>query len=317
MAMEEWVRVVFMGSTDFGVPALEALKNRGHDVAGIVSTPASPKGRGLALCDSPLVTFAKKSGYAPIMTPQSLAAESFVDELKKLAADVFVVVAFRILPRAVFTIPRLGTYNIHASLLPRYRGPAPVQRAIAAGEKETGVTIFRIDAGVDTGAIVCARKTDIGPEETAPQLSERLSRLGAESLAEALELVASDTAVLATQDGSRACGAPKLTKAEGRIDWNRPAQEIFNMIRAFKPFPGAYTFLHDVRITVEWGVVAGEKDPGTEAPGTVVAGARDGFDVQCASGRIRVLLVRPEGRKTMAARDFANGRGIGAGTRFA
>jgi methionyl-tRNA formyltransferase len=315
--MEERVRVVFMGSTEFGVPALQALKNKGHDIAGIVSTPASTKGRGLALYDSPLATYAKKSGYAPIMTPQSLAAGSFVDELKKLAADVFVVAAFRILPRAVFTLSRLGTYNIHASLLPRYRGPAPVQRAIAAGEKETGVTIFRIDAGVDTGAIVCTRKTDIGPEETAPQLTERLSKLGAEALAEALELVASGTAVLAAQDGSRACGAPKLTKAEGRIDWNRPAQEIFNMIRAFKPFPGAYTFLHDARVTLEWGVVAGEKDPRTEAPGTVVAVARDGFNVQCASGRIRVLLVRPEGRKTMAAGDFANGREIGAGTRFA
>jgi methionyl-tRNA formyltransferase len=314
---EELVRIVFMGSTEFGVPALEALKNKGHDVAGIVSTPASPKGRGLALHDSPLVSYAKKSGYAPILTPQSLAAMSFADELRNLAADVFVVAAFRILPKAVFTIPRLGTYNIHASLLPRYRGPAPVQRAIAAGDRETGVTIFRIDAGVDTGAIVCARKTGIGPEETAPQLSERLSRLGADALVEALELVASGSSVFATQDGTLACGAPKLTKAEGRINWNRPAMEIFNMIRAFKPFPGAQTFLDDLRITVEWGVVAGERDAAAEAPGTVVAAPKDGFDVQCASGRIRVLLVRPEGKKTMTARDFANGRGIVVGTRFA
>jgi len=311
------VRFVFMGTTDFGIPALKALVGNGHECAGIVSTPARRKGRGLSLSESPMVMYAKENGLGPILAPESLTSDSLAGELKRAAADIFIVVAFRILPQTIFAIPPLGTFNIHASLLPRYRGPAPIQRAIAAGENETGVTIFRIDAGIDTGAIVLSKKTVIGPEETAPQLSGRLSRLGAEALVEALPMIASGEFVPAAQDGSLTCGAPKLAKSEGKIDWQLPAQEIFNRIRAFKPFPGSYTFLDEMRISVEWAVPLPGHEGAAGAPGAVLAVAKDGFEVQCGRGVLHVTEVKPEGKRAMAAHDFASGRRLAAGTRFA
>lgn len=309
------MRFVFMGTTEFGIPALEALVGNGHECVGLVSTPARRKGRGLLLSESPLVMYAKENRLGPILTPESLGSDSLAEELRKSAADIFVVVAFRILPPAIFGIPPQGTYNIHASLLPRYRGPAPIQRAIAAGEKETGVTIFRIDAGIDTGVIVFSRNTVIGPEETAPQLSGRLSRLGAEALVEALPMIASGAFVPAAQDGSLACGAPKLAKSEGKIEWQLPAQEIFNRIRAFKPFPGSYTFLDGMRINIEWGVPLPEREA-AGAPSVVAAVSGDGVDIQCGTGVLRVIRVKPEGKTVMPARDFASGRRLAAGTRF-
>jgi methionyl-tRNA formyltransferase len=310
------MRFVFMGTTEFGIPALEALISHGHECVGIVSTPARKKGRGLALSDSPLTLHARSQGLVPVLTPESLGNESLAQKLMETAADVFVVVAFRILPKTIFDIPHLGTYNIHASLLPRYRGPAPIQRAIAAGEKETGVTIFRIDSGIDTGAIILSRKTCIGPEETAQQVSDRLSKLGAEAIIEALALLKSGTATPVVQDRSQACGAPKLTKAEGKIDWHLPAQEIFNRLRAFKPFPGSYTFLEGIRINIEWGVpLPGHEAPGV--PGIIAAVSGDGVDVQCGKGVLRVIQVKPEGKTIMPARDFASGRHLAAGARFA
>ncbi len=309
------MRFVFMGTTEFGIPALEALVGNGHECVGLVSTPARRKGRGLLLSESPLVMYAKENRLGPILTPESLGSDSLAEELRKSAADIFVVVAFRILPPAIFGIPSRGTYNIHASLLPRYRGPAPIQRAIAAGEKETGVTIFRIDAGIDTGVIVFSRKTVIGPEETAPQLSGRLSRLGAEALVEALPMIASGAFVPAAQDSSLACGAPKLAKSEGKIEWQLPAKEIFNRIRAFKPFPGSYTFLDGMRINIEWGVPLPEREA-AGAPGVVAAVSGNGVDIQCGTGVLRVIRVKPEGKTVMPARDFASGRRLAAGTRF-
>ncbi len=314
---EETVRIVFMGTTQFGISALAGLKAAGHDIAAVVSTPASPKGRGRGLVDSPMALYAKSAGLLPLLTPQSLNDERFMEELKTFNADVFVVAAFRILPKAVFSIPPLGTYNIHASILPKYRGSAPIQRAVAAGETETGVTIFRIDTGIDTGRIVLAQKTAIGPEETAEQLAERLSVLGAESLPQALERVASGADILETQNPALACGAPKLTKAEGRIDWQKSARDIFNEIRAFKPFPGTYTFLDDTRISLEWGVPAAQGAGSDAVPGTVVTLDKEGFTVQCGEGAVAVTMVKPGGGTVMTARDFVNGHGIVAGARFA
>ncbi len=309
------MRFVFMGSSDFGIPALEALLNIGHRVAGIVTAPASKKGRGLGLSDSPLAIYAQDRELGPVLTPQSLVGDSVADELKAIAADVFVVVAFRILPPAIFGIPRLGTYNIHASLLPRYRGPAPIQRSIAAGEQETGVTIFKIDAGIDTGAIVLSKTTAIGPLETTPELSGRLSALGAQAIVEALARVEGGSVVYEQQDHSVACGAPKLTKAEGKIDWTEPAQLIFNKIRAFKPFPGTYTFLDGMRISIEWGIRVGDAAP-RGLPGAIAGIGKEGVEVECGSGLLRILEVKPEGRKSMPARDFVAGRQLGVGTRF-
>jgi len=310
------VRVVFMGSSEFGIPAIEEITKKGHSIAGIVSTPAREKGRGLALADSPVVEFARQKGLSPVFTPEKLSSDSFAEELKKTKADVFIVVAFRILPKTVFSIPPLGTYNIHASLLPRYRGPAPIQRAIAAGETETGVTIFRINQGVDTGEMVLLKKTTIADDETTPELSGRLSKLGAEALGEALELIKEGKTKFIVQDDSLACGAPKLLKSEGKISWDMAAPEIFNRIRAFKPFPGTFTFLDHLRIGIEWGIPVGTGAARAVEAGTVYEIGADGFDVQCGSGRLRVLRVKPEGKKSMPAADFVRGRGISQGTRF-
>jgi methionyl-tRNA formyltransferase len=309
------VRIVFMGSSDFGIPCLEELIRSGHSIAGIVSTPARKKGRGLVLSDSSITEYAVKKGIGPVLTPESLSSASVTEELKKISSDVFVVVAFRILPKAIFEIPALGTYNVHASILPKYRGPAPIHRAILAGDTETGVTVFRIDQGVDTGAVIVTKKTAIGPEETTPQLSKRLSQLGAGALVEALELVQNGTAVYGIQDNILASPAPKLLKAEGQIRWDTSAVRVFNMIRAFKPFPGAYTFLDNTRITIEWGIPV-FNDAGTFGPGIVSAVCSDGFEVQCGCGRLKVLMVKPEGKKIMQARDFVNGRGVREGTKF-
>lgn len=310
------MRVVFMGSAEFGIPALVALHKSGHEICSIISTPSAEKGRGLKLSESAVVMFARQQGLYPVETPQSLKNEEFEERLKSLHADIFVVVAFRILPEKIFRIPPLGTYNIHASLLPRYRGPAPIQRAIAAGETETGITIFRIDRGVDTGNILLQKKVSIGESETAPQLSERLSHLGAEALMDAIGLIQNNRVVFHEQDHTAACPAPKLVKAEGKIQWNMHSRSLFNMIRAFKPFPGTFTFLDGIRISIEWGVPLDDEKTTFET-GAVCGITHEGFDVQCRESRLRVLSVKPEGKKIMSACDFLNGWRIRIGTKFA
>jgi methionyl-tRNA formyltransferase len=309
------MRVVFMGSSEFGIPCLLALRKGGHDICAIVSTPPALKGRGLKKSESAVVLFAAQHGLTPVFTPQSLKDDELGKCLASLNADLFIVVAFRILPKKIFGIPPLGTYNLHASLLPKYRGPAPIQRAILAGETETGITIFRIDEGVDTGKIVLQRKIAIGENETAQELSQRLSNLGAESLDDALGRIADGTVVFQDQIQALACPAPKLVKSEGRIDWNRHARSIFNMIRAFKPFPGTYTFFNASRISIEWAVAldGASADCGT---GEVCRITSEGFEVQCMGSRLLVLTVKPEGKKDMSASDFVNGWRIGKGTRF-
>lgn len=309
------MKIVFMGSADFGLPALNALIENGHSIAAVVSTPARKKGRGLILSDSQVVEFSREKGLSPIFTPQTLKSPDFVEALKKLEADVFVVVAFRILPKEVFSLPRLGTINIHASLLPKFRGPAPIQRAIAAGEKTTGITIFRIDQGIDTGTIILRKQTDIGDEETFPHLYGRLSILGSQGLLEAMNLLEKGTVHYMQQDETLASPAPKLSREEGKIDWNLPARTIFNRVRAFKPFPGTYTFLNGNRLHIERAVLI---DKGNDLPpGTICDVGSEGFDVQCAEGRLQVLEVKPEGKASMNARAFAVGRKIRPPMRFA
>lgn len=313
------MKIVFLGTTSFGIPALNALFKAGHEIVGIVSRPARQKGRGLKIIESDIALHAHEMGLGPVLCPQDLTSDQFTQDLSSLGAHLFVVVAFRILPREVFSIPELGTYNIHASLLPRFRGPAPIQRAIEAGETETGVTVFRIDAGIDTGNIVLQKKISIGEDETAQQLSQRLSVLGAEGIVEAVSLVQNAAAAPGRQDASLATPAPKLVKSEGKIRWDLPARTIYNMVRAFTPFPGTYTFLNGERVNVEKAAVhAGAFDAGGGASsGTILAVSGEGFDVRCGTDVLRVMVVKPEGKKSMSARDFANGRNLEKGMKFA
>ena len=307
------MNVVFFGSADFGVPSLARLM-QAHKVAAVVSTPPKPQGRGLKTVESPVVAFARRQNCAPIFTPDKLNGREFAEALENCRADVFIVVAFRILPKSLFSLPRLGTFNLHASLLPKYRGPAPIQRAIEAGEKETGVTVFRIDEGVDTGGILLQKRTTIGQSETSVELGERLSVCGAELLAEALEGIGRGTLRLMPQDSVLASRAPKLAKNEARIDWRRPAREINNKIRAFKPFPGTYTLLDGKRLGIERAEPIENVSQGDA--GVIIAIEDSFFDVRCSEGVLRVFQIKPESRRSMDVRDFMLGNRIAEGTRF-
>lgn len=309
------MKIVFMGSADFGIPTLENLA-RHHQIAGIVSTPARPKGRGLRVEDSPVVDFSKKRGFNPILTPEYLSDESFIQQLQSLHADIFVVVAFRILPRKVFAIPPLGTVNIHASLLPRYRGPAPIHRAIEAGEKESGITIFRIDEGIDTGEIIRQITIPIGATQTTPQLYEIMSRCGAENIVGAIEMLQRGEIVPSAQDHHEACKAPKLKKDEGVIDWTLPAETIFNKIRAFKPFPGTCSRLYEQRLGIEWAVPVDSGSDSEGEPGTITEVSSDSISVKCGTGALQLELVKPEGKRSMSVHDFLLGTRIVKGSRF-
>jgi methionyl-tRNA formyltransferase len=293
-----------MGSAEFGLPALDALV-KNHRICGIVTTPAKPQGRGLKLSDSPVATYAKQHNLGPILQPESLKSGEFINALQMLNADLFVVIAFRILPRDVFSIPKYGTINIHASLLPKYRGPAPIHRAIEAGEKCSGITIFRIDDGIDTGEILLQSEVEIGSMETTPELYERLSRLGAQSINEAISRLDSREIECLPQDHSLSSKAPKLSKEEAHIDWKLPAVTIFNKIRAFKPFPGTYCMVDNKRLGIDSAVVIDNEKVGV--PGKIAAVGDTFFDVACNPGLLRVIKVKPEGRRIMDTHDYLLG----------
>jgi methionyl-tRNA formyltransferase len=305
------MNIVFMGSSEFGIPTLEKLMER-HHICGVVSTPARPKGRGQKFLESPIAAYARSRNVEKIFTPPDLKSSDLFSGLSECRADVFVVVAFRILPGVLFSIPRLGTINIHASLLPALRGPAPIQRAIEAGEKQTGVTIFKIDEGVDTGGVLLQKKIEIGAEETTPGLSARLSHLGADALLETLDGLSQGTLVPVPQNAAYASRAPKLLKTEALLDWLQPAEALFNKIRAFKPFPGTCTFLEGKRLGIMWARSFGD-EPST-APGRISLVTDTFFEVECGKGRLRVLEVTPEGRRSMSVHDFLLGTKIREGT---
>jgi methionyl-tRNA formyltransferase len=304
-----------MGSSSFGIPSLERLIAGGHNIAAIVSTPARPQGRGRKIEDSPVSRYAYEKLKKPVIKPDDLKDGSLIRTLRELDPQLFVVIAFRILTESVFSIPSFGTLNIHASLLPRWRGPAPIQRAIEAGDKETGVTIFRIDSGIDSGEIILQKKAEILENECAPSLYDRLSILGAEAILEAIESIRLQTFSPIKQDPMLAIKAPKLTKAEARIDWRMPASAIFNRIRAFKPFPGTHTMLEGRRIGIEWALPLDEEITALE-PGTIARVDSESFIVQCGKGRLRILEVKPESKATMSVSAFLHGHQLIKGARF-
>ena len=310
------MRIVFLGSADFGLPCLQRLRADGHTIAGIVTTPPAPKGRGRKLTPSEVAVHARASGLGPILEPASLKSPDVAAALSELGADLFVVIAFRILPESIFSIPPMGTVNVHASLLPRFRGPAPIQRAIEAGETRTGVTIFRIDRGVDTGGILAQTGLDVGVEETTPQLRQRLSELGARTLSGVVHDLEAGTSTPQPQDNTTACAAPKLRKEESRIDWALPAPTIFNKMRAYKPFPGTSTTIEGAHVGIDWARPL-DSEPSSQPPGTILRLTPEGFVAQCGVGALHVLQVKPENGKLMSADAYARGHRIHPGQRFA
>lgn len=303
------MRLVFMGTPDFAFPSLNRLFTSSHTVLGVVTQPDRPCGRGSKVQFSPIKKMALAHGL-PLLQPAQLNESEFLRTLRSWNADCFVVVAFRILPKAVFTIPPKGTVNLHASLLPKYRGPAPIQRAILNGEKETGVTTFFIEETVDTGNWILQEKVEIGHEETAGELHDRLALLGAEVLLRTLDLIEKNQAIPHPQVGTPSV-APKIRPEEGKIDWTEPAEKVFNRIRAFSPKPGAYTFWNKKRLKILRASL--EQGISGQIPGTVLECQRDKILVACSSYAVGIREIQPESRRVLNVEEFLRGYGLKPG----
>ncbi len=308
------MRVIFMGTPAFALPSLKRLVEEGHGVVLVVTQPDRRAGRGLRLQPPPVKVAAEALGL-PVLQPETLKDEAVIARLQGLAPDVLVVAAYgRFVPKAILDIPRLGCYNVHPSLLPKFRGPAPIHRALMAGEEETGVTIIRMDEGMDTGPILLQKVTPILPEDTAGSLEDRLAVLGAEALAEALWLVEKNEASLVPQEHGLATYAPKLKEEEGRLQWSWEARRLHNLIRGFSPEPGAYTLFRGKRLKILRSALVSEEEGGQ--PGTILAIGKEGFVVATGRGALRLLEVQPEGRRRMTAAEFARGTHLRIGEAF-
>jgi methionyl-tRNA formyltransferase len=302
------MRLVFLGTPAFAVPSLEACLAAGHEVAAVLTQPDRPRGRGQQPAFSPVKQAALRLGLA-VHQPERVRRPEVVDLLAAIGARAMVVVGYgQIIPPSIIGLPPLGIVNVHASLLPKYRGAAPIQWAVANGETVTGVTTMKIDAGLDTGDILLARETVVGPDETAVELSERLAGMGARLLVETLAGLEAGTVAPRPQDSSQASLAPLLKKEDGAIDWSRPALEIHNRARGFQPWPGAYTSFRGQALNIWKTRVADET--ASAAPGTVVS-ARRRMLVACG-GRscLELVELQLEGRKRMPAGDFLNGQRV-------
>ncbi|TCV96310.1 methionyl-tRNA formyltransferase [Luteibacter rhizovicinus] len=301
------LRLVFAGTPDFAVPCLEACRASGADVVAVYTQPDRPAGRGRKLTASPVKEAAIAAGIA-VEQPESFKAEADRDTLAAYAPDLMVVVAYGlILPRKVLAIPRLGCWNVHASLLPRWRGAAPIQRAILAGDTESGVDLMQMEAGLDTGPMLVERRTPISADDTGGSLHDRLSVLGADALAEGLRRVmAGETLVATPQADTGVEYAHKLDKAEALLDFTRPAIELERKVRAFDPWPVAEAEVAGERLRI-WSAVAIAGEPGA-VPGSLLAASRDGLDIACAEGALRLLAVQRAGGRRIGVVDYLNAR---------
>jgi methionyl-tRNA formyltransferase len=298
------MRLVFLGTPAFAVPTLERLVECGHQVLAAVTQPDRPKGRGQSLAPPPVKEAALRLGV-PVYQPERVKRPESVDYLRSLAPEAMVVVGYgQIIPQFIIDIPPLGILNVHASLLPKYRGAGPIQWAIVNGETSTGVTIMRIDAGLDTGPMLLKAETAIGADETAIDLGRRLSVMGADLLVEALDALAAGRVVPQPQDNSQATYAPMLKKEDGRIDWSRSAVQIHNQVRGMQPWPGAYSIFRGGALHI-WRARATEAGAG-HPPGTLLR--IKPLLVTCGAGALELTDVQMEGRKRMPAADFANGQ---------
>ncbi len=303
--------VVFAGTPAFSVPALEAIAASRHAVRAVYTQPDRRAGRGLKLEPSPVKAAALAHGI-PVEQPATLKDPVAAGRLAAFEPDVMVVAAYGlILPQAVLDVPRLGCINIHASLLPRWRGAAPIQRAILAGDAQTGITLMRMEAGLDTGPMMARRAIGIGAEETAGSLHDRLASLGASMIVGGLDALAAGTATFTAQDDATATYAGKITKPEARIDWSRPATELERQVRAFDPWPVAETRLDGEQLRV-WAARAAAGS-GEAAPGTVLAADETGIAVACGDGSLLLQRVQVPGRRPVRAGELARSRSL-AGT---
>jgi methionyl-tRNA formyltransferase len=308
------MRLIFMGTPQFAVPAFEKLLNSKHQVLAVVTAPDKPRGRGRMLSPTPIKEAAQKASI-PVMQPTNLKSPAFIEQLRQLEPDLNAVVAFRILPEMVFSLPKFGSMNLHGSLLPAYRGAAPINWAIINGETKTGLTTFLLKKQVDTGDIISRREVAIEPEDDFGSLRDKMAAIGADLLLESIDALERGQVKAIPQGDTPYSAAPKLTPQTGSIDWNRPAKEIHNLIRGLSPFPGAYsTFAGKKLIILKSAILENFKQV---SPGTItVADSKTGLEVACKEGALLILQLKPEGKKAMGSAEFVRGYHVEAGTQF-
>jgi len=297
------MRIVFMGSPEFALPSLGILLEHQYDVPLVVTVPDKPAGRGRHVASSPVKDFADRRKIETLQ-PESLTDPAFLQRLKSLSPDLFVVVAFRILPKACYEIPSRGAFNLHASLLPKFRGAAPINWAIINGERETGVTTFFLQDRVDTGSVILQARTTIGPDETAGDLHDRLADIGAEIVLQTVHLIEVGKAKPWRQDDSLASRAPKIFKEGCRVDWNKTAREVHDFIRGLSPRPCAFSLLDESSFRFYRSRVASSGNGGS--PGSICATTTQ-LLVQTGSGAIEILEIQQEGKKRMSSEEFLRG----------
>jgi methionyl-tRNA formyltransferase len=308
------LRLIFMGTPDFAVPTLSALADHGHEIAAVYTRAPKPGGRrGLALQPTPVEQEARRRGLA-VLTPKTLRTDEALAEFRAHNADAAVVVAYgMILPQAILDAPRLGCYNLHASLLPRWRGAAPINRAIMAGDAETGVMVMKMDVGLDTGDVAMAERLAVTDAMTASDLHDKLAPLGADLMVRAMAALARGGLTLQKQAGDGVTYAAKIEKAEARIDWAKPARAVLRHIHGLSPFPGAWSEVEVDGEAVRVKILRCELAGGSGAPGAVLD---DQLTIACGEGAIRITLLQRAGKAPMQAADFLRGTPLKAGARF-
>lgn len=311
------MRIVFMGTPDFAKESLEKVYNAGHEILAVVTNPDRPKGRGMKLVASPVKEFAVSQNLKIYQPEKVRKNEDFINEIRSYEPDVICVVAYgKILPKEILEIPKLGCINVHGSLLPKYRGAAPIQWAVINGEKVTGVTTMYMDIGMDTGDMILKEETEIGPDETTGEVWERLAKIGAELLVKTLKQIENNTAPRITQ-GEDFSMAPMLDKEMSKIDWkNKTAQEIKNLVRGLNPIMGTYSYLNGKKIKI-WKVDIIKENNANMPSGTVIkADSKDGLYIKAKDGIIKVLEIQGENAKKMNIQEFLRGNKIENGSIF-
>ena len=310
------LRVVFFGTPEFAVPTLAAIVGSSHVVAGVVTQPDRPRGRGHQPSPSPVKAFAQRHGL-PVLQPERMRDEGFLEILRDLKADLGVVAAYgRILTDAILAIPRAGLINVHASLLPRWRGAAPVHRAVLAGDRETGVTIMRVVQALDAGPMLAVGRVPIDGDATSADVEQALAGLGARLALETVNLLAAGAVPEEPQPDEGVTYAERITKADAPIFWWRSAHEIHNQVRGLQPWPLAATTVGGHRLLIVRTAVAENPTPAAAIPGTILEADGDTLTIAAGQGVIRVLEIRPEGRRTMTAREFLAGHRMALGARM-
>lgn len=308
-------RIIYMGTPEFAVAPLKKLKEEGFDIAAVVTVPDKPAGRGLKLNESAVKKFALEQGLE-VLQPVSLKDEAFLAKLASYGADLFIVVAFRMLPKAVWSMPEMGTFNLHASLLPQYRGAAPINWAVINGEKESGVTTFLIDEQIDTGNILLQKSCPLSGDETVGTLYDKLMELGAGLVVETVRglyngSLQPEPQALFIREGTEIKPAPKITKELCHICWERSAEEILRLVRGLSPYPGTFSHLSNGEKNTEFKIYGAELDSGAantaETPGTIISDNKNYLKVHCGSGILKLTEVQAAGKRRMAVREFLAG----------